>query len=59
MHFSRTPSFGNFERAVYATESYEIVLLAYRDLDSSATILGITVTSAELVLYMLNAARNL
>jgi hypothetical protein len=29
------------------------------DLDSSATVLGISVTSAELVLYMFNVARNL
>ncbi len=29
------------------------------DVDSSATILGISGTSAELVLYMFNAARNL
>jgi hypothetical protein len=29
------------------------------DLDSFATILGISVTSTELVLYMFNAARNL
>ncbi len=37
------------------TETYNLLV----DLDSSATVLGISVTFAELVLYMFNAARNL